>query len=145
MHPFANVGFSVFADLKSGTPYTPVVEPFNLAGGARAANPAGSINGARMPWSTRIDMRFDRRFPLNSGSSFTAFVWVQNLFDQINTNNVWRFTGAVETDGFLATSAGARQLAQSPPVFETLYNHRNRTLGNVGIPRQVRLGVRMDF
>jgi len=142
---FENFGLNLLATAGSGFPYTPVVEPFNLAGGARAANPAGSINGARMPWSSRIDLRFDRRFSLNSGASFTAFLWVQNVFDQVNTNDVWRFTGLPGDDGFLSTPSGGRQVSQSPPVFETLYNHRNRVLNWVGIPRQTRLGVRLDF
>ncbi len=144
-----NFGINVLATAGSGFPYTPVVEPFNLAGGARATKPTGSINGARMPWNTRVDLRVDRRFPLGSGASVTAFLWVQNVFDTQATNDVWRFTGVSDTDGFLATPAGARQIAQSPPLFETAYLHRNRggnTNNNwVGLPRLTRIGARLDF
>ena len=83
-----------------------------------------------------------------SGFPYTpviAFVWVQNLLDQTNVNNVWRFTGLPDDDGFLATSGGRQFLEGQQIAAETLYHHRNRSLGNVGIPRLTRIGVRLDF
>ena len=65
MHPFARVGFGVFADLKSGTPYTGIVEPFPV-NASRAPNPSGGINEDRMPWSTLVNLRVDRTFPLGA-------------------------------------------------------------------------------
>ena len=143
---FENFGVNVLAKAGSGFPYTPVVEPFNLAGAARATRPRGGINSARMPWSSRIDLRVDRRFPVGSGNaSVTAFLWVQNLFDTTNITDVWRYTGLNDNDGFLATSAGRGFIADRPPVAETLYNHRNRLQSSVGIPRLTRIGLRLDF
>jgi outer membrane receptor protein involved in Fe transport len=140
-----NFGVNVLATSGSGFPYTTVIEPFNLAGAARATRPSGGINSSRMPWQSRIDLRVDRRFPLGGRSSVTAFLWVENLLDQVNTNNVWRFTGLPDDDGFLSTSEGGRAVAQGVPAFEELYQHRTRNTGSVGIPRQTRLGVRVDF
>ena len=141
-----NFGFNILAKAGSGFPYTPVVEPFSLAGAARATRPRGGINGARMPWSNRIDLRVDRRFAVGSGNaSVTAFLWVQNLFDNTNINNVWRFTGLADNDGFLATAAGSGFLADRPALSEDLYLHRNRIQTWVGIPRMTRIGLRLDF
>ncbi len=141
-----NFGVNVLAVAGSGLPYTPVIEPFNLAGAARATSPVGAINSARMPWSSRIDLRVDRRFPIGTGNaSVTAFLWVQNLFDTTKIQDVWRFTGLSDNDGFLASPAGAGFLADRSDVADDLYRHRNRIQTWVGIPRLTRLGIRVDF
>jgi outer membrane receptor protein involved in Fe transport len=140
-----NFGVNVLFTGGSGYPFTPVIEPFNLAGAARAARPVGGVNSGRMPGSSRVDIRIDRKFALSGSATFSAFIWVQNLLDQINTNNVWRFTGLPGDDGFLATAEGAQYLSDKPPVAEDLYQHRTRSLGNVGIPRMTRIGFRVDF
>ncbi|MFK7846091.1 MAG: TonB-dependent receptor [Rhodothermales bacterium] len=142
---FENFGVNVLAKAGSGFPYTPVVEPFNAAGGARAAAPSGGINSARMPWSNRVDLRVDRRFEVAGRASLTAFFWVQNVFNNNNTNNVWRFTGTPDVDGFLGTSAGERFLNDSVPFAQAAYSHDNRVLNWVGIPRMTRIGLRLDF
>ncbi|MFQ5570307.1 MAG: TonB-dependent receptor domain-containing protein, partial [Rhodothermales bacterium] len=138
-----NFGINVLATAGSGFPYTGILDPFPV-NASRAPLPRGGVNQDRMPWSSRVDLRVDRRFPL-AGASLTAFLWVENLFDQTNTNNVWRFTGLPDDDGFLSSAEGAQFLASATPAAETLYHHRNRSLGNVGIPRMVRLGARIDF
>ncbi len=139
-----NFGVNVLATAGSGFPYTGVVEPFPV-NASRAANPSGAINEDRMPWTSRLDLRVDRRFPLGSGANLTAFVWVQNLLDTQNTQNVWRFSGLPDSDGFLSTAEGAQFLSSAVPASETLYNQRNRFLSNVGLPRLTRIGVRIDF
>ena len=141
---FENFGVNVLATAASGFPYTAVVEPFNRAGGARAAQPAGGINSARMPGYSRIDVKVDRLFNVG-GAGVTAFLWVQNVFNTTNTNDVWRYTGLPNDDGFLATPAGERYVNDNIALAETLYRHENRVLSWVGIPRLVRLGVRLDF
>ena len=141
-----NFGVNVLGTVGSGFPYTPVVEPFSIAGGARATVPRGGINDSRMPWSNRVDVRVDRRFPIgNSRASVTAFLWVQNIFENNNTNDVWRYTGLSDTDGFLATAAGRSFIAGRTPITETIYNHRERELTFVGLPRLTRFGLRLDF
>lgn len=144
IHPLENFGINVLATVGSGFPYTPVIEPFNRAGAARATNPKGAINSARMPWSSRVDLRIDRAFLIGK-ANVSAFLWVQNIFDQRNVNNVWRYTGIPDDDGFLASEAGASWLASASPVAETLYAHSNRQLGFVGLPRLTRLGLRLNF
>ena len=139
-----NFGVNILATAGSGFPYTGVVEPFPV-NASRAPNPSGGINEDRMPWTSRIDLRVDRRFLVSNGASVTAFLWVENLFDQQNTQNVWRFTGLPDDDGFLSTAEGIQFLESAVPASETLYNHRNRILGYVGIPRLIRLGARLDF
>ena len=60
-----------------------------------------------MPWQNRIDLRVDRGFDIpNSNARVSVFLWVQNVFDSDNINDVWRFTGLADNDGFLATPGG---------------------------------------
>lgn len=141
---FENFGVNILATASSGQPYTPQVEPFSQIE-SKAPVPSGGINSARMPWSNRIDLRVDRKFSVGDRSTLSAFVWVQNLLDTENTQGVWRFTGLPDDDGFLSTAGGQQFLGSSVPVAETLYRHRNRSLGNFGIPRLTRIGVRLDF
>ena len=139
-----NFGVNVLLTASSGQPFTPQVEAFSQIE-SKAPVPAGGVNSARMPWSNRIDMRVDRKFSVGERSTLSAFLWVQNLTDQQNVQGVWDFTGLPDDDGFLATSGGQQFLSSSVPVAETLYRHRNRNLGNYGIPRLTRIGVRLDF
>lgn len=139
-----NFGFNVLVTAGSGFPYTGILFPLPV-NAARAPFPSGGINNDRMPWTSRIDLRIDRRFALNSGTSVTAFLWVQNALNATNTQNVWRFTGLPDDDGFLATSGGQQFIDSAVPASQSLYQHRNRSLGNVGLPRLTRIGVRLDF
>jgi outer membrane receptor protein involved in Fe transport len=141
---FENFGVNVLATAGSGFPYTSQSDILGVIE-SRAPRPVGGINGERMPWQSRIDLRLDRRFLLGSGKSLSAFFWVQNLFDQENVNGVWRATGLADDDGYLATQGGLEFLENGVPATETLYRHRTRALGNMGIPRLMRLGVRLDF
>ncbi len=141
---FENFGVNVLAVASSGQPYTPQVEPFSEIE-SKAPVPSGGINSARMPWSNRIDIRVDRKFSVGSRSTLSAFVWVQNLLDTQNVQGVHRATGLPDDDGFLSTAGGQQFLGSSVPAAETLYRHRNRRLGNYGIPRLTRIGVRLDF
>ena len=92
----------------------------------------------------RLDVRIDRAFQIGN-ANLSAFLWVQNIFDQRNVNLVWRYTGIPDNDGFLATDAGSQWLAGSQPVGQTLYEHSNRQLNWVGLPRLTRLGLRLNF
>ena len=144
MKLFENFGVNVLATASSGQPYTGQLEPFSRIE-SKAPIPDGGINAARMPWKNRIDLRIDRKFSVGSRTTLSAFVWVQNLLDSQNINGVWRATGLPDDDGFLSTSGGQQFLGNSDPVAESLYLHRTRSLGNYGIPRLTRIGVRLDF
>jgi outer membrane receptor protein involved in Fe transport len=141
-----NTGFNVLFVAKSGFPFTPVNEPENIAGAAKAEAPRGTINGEYSPGQSRVDLRVDRRFTVGS-ANLSAFIWVQNVFDQTNINSVWRYTGLPNDDGFLATPSGIQMIANStdPTWNRELYQHRNRVTGWVGIPRLTRIGIRLDF
>ncbi|CAN0599392.1 unnamed protein product [Laminaria digitata] len=130
----------------SGFPYTASTAPRSIT----VENPIylakGNFNDIRMPASSRVDLQVNRTFYFLSGrTSATFFLWVQNLFDSKNINQVWPYTGSPDFDGFLSSEAGTNYLASSSPITESLYQHRSRIPNWVGIPRLIRLGLRLDF
>ncbi len=139
-----NFGVNLLVTAGSGFPYTANSDLFPLTV-SRAPLPAGGINSNRMPSSSRVDLKLDRRFNIRGNANVTAFLWVQNVLNSDNIQNVWRGTGLADDDGYLSTLAGQQALAANPDVFETLYRNRTNLPGNYGIPRQTRLGLRLDF
>ena len=140
-----NFGFNILFVAGSGFPYTGVQFPLPV-NASRAPLPRGGVNEDRMPWTNRVDLRIQRRFRVSGGgANLTAFMWMQNIFNTVNVQNVYRYSGLPDNDGFLATAGGMDFLESAQPVSETLYNFRNRSLGSFGLPRLTRLGVRLDF
>ena len=74
---------------------------------------------------------------------------MQNVLNTVNVQNVHRFSGSVDDDGFLSTAGGIQFIDSAQPVSETLYRfHAQRRrvgLNAIGLPRLTRLGVRFDF
>jgi hypothetical protein len=102
-----------------------------------------------MPGTSRIDLRLERSFVLaqsgDSPLSLGVFFWVQNLLDTENVFGVWPATGLPDDDGYLSTEGGQEFLEYGPPATASLHRHRTRHSEHFGLPRQMRLGVRLDF
>ena len=139
-----NFGFNLLFTAGSGFPYTGALDPLPV-NAARAPLPRGGINEDRMPWTNRIDLRIQRRFEVGNSGTVTAFLWMQNVLNTVNIQNVYRYSGLPGDDGFLSTAGGVQFLESGSPSSETLYRFRNRNLSNYGLPRLTRLGVRFDF
>ena len=139
-----NFGFNLLATFKSGQPYSKLLDPYPRNQSVRLTGLQGQINGQRLPASTLLNLRVDRRFALSGKANVTAFLWVENLLDSDNVINVYQATGLADDDGYLATLGGqADYPAGSPANF--YYDSRLRSPFNYGIPRQIRLGVRLGF
>jgi hypothetical protein len=72
---------------------------------------------------------------------------VQNLFNNQNVRAVYPYTGVPNDDGFLSTPEGRGELERvlDPVSFVEHYRIRANNPNNYGIPRSVRLGVRLNF
>lgn len=165
-HLLENFGVNIIGNIGSGQPYTQLVGPSAITD-SFTDNVFGDINAARMPWSSLINLRVDRRFTLGANTALTAFVWVQNLLDQDNVYGVYRFTGEPDEDGFLSSPGGinaVRNAATSfndPAAGDAFAFHYGNFIdspisvgGNAfssatgqryGSPRRIRLGVRLSF
>ncbi|RMG34585.1 MAG: hypothetical protein D6732_10460, partial [Methanobacteriota archaeon] len=141
-----NSGANFLISFNSGRPYTPIASQ-NLLSGASLYGPVTqTINSAYAGGIFRIDMRLDKSFTFGK-IRIEPYLWVQNLLDRDNFNNVYRATGEPDDSGFLLTPEGQQTIRSNPDpeAFVADYKALERNPTNYGIPRLVRLGVRVKF
>lgn len=153
-----NTGLNILFRYGSGMAYTALSgSSFNVSD-SFTDDAIGSVNSARLPSTSRIDIRLDRRFQVGN-SSLTAYLIVLNLLDTQNVLAVFRATGLPNTDGYLATDGGRGYLSTQPDPASAafLYNQYIGGPVNVGSrhtsasslmysrPRQFRLGFALNF
>lgn len=128
----------------SGRPYTPT-DNWNLLGdNGLSANNTGYINSAFGPGTFRIDLKAEKSFPI--GDFFIVpYVWIQNLLGATNVTSVYRSTGDPYTTGWLNTPSGRAAVANNGEGFAQDYRSLERNPGNFGIPRLIRLGLKLNF
>jgi hypothetical protein len=151
---FQNTGINFIANLGSGTPYTAsnIAVPIT---GEISPNTEGSINGSRLPWQFRLDAQIDRNFTLKfkgrgdkeKTANLNVYLWILNLLNTQNITSVYRFTGVPDDDGYLTAAQYQPQINSqiSPASFRNYYSMFVDNPGNLGAPRLVRLGVKLDF
>jgi outer membrane receptor protein involved in Fe transport len=160
VRPLGGFGFNVLAAIKSGIPYTqlnaaaegqPITNSTN--GGVE-----GQINGVTTPWTSRIDLRIDRSFNLGP-ASLKGYLWVQNVLDTDQIFGVYRTTGLVDDDGYLASDpdevatlntqierdAFALQYGEYTGGPAIVNGYRVGGTQFYGLPRRIRIGMILDF
>lgn len=155
---FANMGANILVNAGSGVPYTKQsnVTPEGLDGVSTRSNLKGSINGSQLPWSFRMDMRIDKDVELAWGgkggedkklSNLNIYLQVLNVLNNKNIQNVYRFTGNPDDDGYLAAAETQSSInAQNDPQsFRDLYSIKINNPSNYSIPRRIRIGAILEF
>ena len=146
-----NTGVNFTLNGGSGTPYTKSSRIYPL-GGQRVIQ--GSINGARKPSQWRIDMRMDRDIDLvfgadenKRGASLNLYLQVLNLFNTMNVLNVYSATGNANDDGYLAADEWQSNINDKldSQAYRNMYMMRINSPFNYSAPRQIRLGVELNF
>jgi outer membrane receptor protein involved in Fe transport len=138
-----NFGFNILASFKSGKPYSRYLDPFPVDQQVRQSGLAGQINGSNLPASFLLNLKVDRRFSVGP-ADMTAFLEVENLLDADNVTNVWQATGSANTDGYLESPDGLQDFPRGT-IDRFYYRNRIASPYNYGIPRQTRLGLRLNF
>ena len=158
---FGNTGLNVQATAVSGRPYTKRLQPTRFGGSGFA----GTINGARLPWSFYLDARLDRTFTLNYGTGdnsrpifLNIYLRSENLLNTRNILGVYSFTGSAEDSGWLNSQFGRdniRQLKEARggivPVgeeelpFLDQYQAALLAPGFFALPRRVYFGAVIEF
>lgn len=151
---FANTGVNFIGILGSGTPYTAAAIAFPVTGEISPTT-SGSINGSRLPWQFALSAQLDRNFTLKLGgeedkpktANLNIYLWVTNLLNTQNILGVYRFTGVPDDDGYLATAQYQPQINSqvSPASFRNYYSMFVDNPFNLGAPRTIRLGAKLDF
>jgi hypothetical protein len=149
-----NTGFNLTMYGGSGTPYTrsSTIYPSLISGSGRLIK--GSLNGSRLPWQFRLDLRVDRDFSISKGKGENATTTYLNVYFQIlnllNSRNVlfvYSATGNPNDDGYLAAAEWQTQINQqlNPESYREMYSVALDNPGNYSIPRMIRFGLSFNF
>ncbi|MEX1001509.1 MAG: TonB-dependent receptor [Crocinitomicaceae bacterium] len=151
-----NTGLNVVTNIGSGTPYSGLKNPVGDA--LLAPNSSqldGTLNGSRKPWTYRLDLQIDRNFSMEFGKDddkkkaayLNVYCRITNIFNIINTLDVYRATGTPDDDGYLAASIYQQSIQNQldEQSFRDYYQMKVVNPYNFGIPRTIRLGVKFDF
>ena len=153
-------GISLLMVFNSGHPYTRGVGGVDLEGEARSRQPVEPLNASTTPWTFQVDLRIDKTFRLFNTVDLNVGLYVINLFDSKNEQNVFLRTGTTTDDGVLSSpSMGTPLLQTYGPGYANVYRAINidyyeQYQSAVGLntvpyfygpPRQIRLGFRLDY
>jgi hypothetical protein len=115
----------------------------------------GTINGANLPPQFYTDLNIDKNFTFRSETldgkvtnyRLRVFLWVQNVFNNINVLDVYRYSGSAYTDGFITSpqAQAQRDAATNAQSLVDLYNIRVVNPNLFALPRLTRLGVALYF
>ena len=147
----------------SGHPYTRGKGGADLEGDARDRQPLEPLNASVTPSIFQLDLRVDKTFNIADAFDLNIYVFVINLLDTRNITNVFLRTGSPDDDGFLNDpNLGEIEALNKGQDFVNLYKAINldyleqwqfatngaayTTQPNMfGEPRQVRLGIRLEY
>jgi outer membrane receptor protein involved in Fe transport len=128
----------------SGRPYTPVDQWDILGDNGLVADNTGYINSAYAPSSVRIDLKVEKGFPIGT-FYITPYVWIENLLDADNIVDVWRSTGSPYTTNWLNDPDAQGTIQQQGEGYVKDYETLEKDPSNFGIPRLIRLGLKLNF
>ncbi len=146
-----NLGANFTLTGGSGVPYTAQENITGLTtGGTKILE--GTINGSRLPWQFRVDMRIDKEiyFGGQEGKKRTyldIYLQILNLFNTHNIMAVYPATGNPDDDGYLSAPEWQTQINNQtdPQSFRDLYSVRVNSPYNYSSPRMIRLGLMINF
>tara|TARA_B100001142_G_C14349217_1_gene661422 strand:+ start:1502 stop:5248 length:3747 start_codon:yes stop_codon:yes gene_type:complete len=154
---FENAGANVMFSAGSGTPYS---KQSNITQEAAdgindRSTLDGSLNGSRLPWQFRMNMKVNKEFEIKwndkKSSHLNVYVQVQNLLDARNIISVYRATGNPDDDGYLLSPAasdpqsGAITTKNDPDSFQYLYSLAVNNPSHYSLPRMWRAGISLQF
>jgi outer membrane receptor protein involved in Fe transport len=141
-----NLGLNLLFTFNSGHNYT------RFTGFGNSRQPLEALNSSVTPWNFQFDARIDKSFSLGP-INFNVYLWVINLLDTKNVANVFGTSGDATDDGYLSSPEGSNiyknlKLTKgeaAAELYKQLYLASIYDPDNFGPPRQIRLGVRLDY
>jgi outer membrane receptor for ferrienterochelin and colicin len=153
-------GLNLLFTFNSGVPYTRSIVTNPFFGGVTEIRPTGAINEASTPWNFRFDLNVNRTFKVGP-VDLVAFLSVINVLDADNVvsvyvarrggaaleneTGIYRGTGLPDNSGWLATRDGQIWAQTNGPEAVRLFKEREANPENFGMPRQVRVGLRLEY
>ncbi len=154
------LGASLLLSFNSGHPFTRGIGGASLEQEARDRQPVEALNASSTPWVFQADLRIDKTFQIFDKLSANIFLYVINLFDSRNIQNVFLRTGSTNDDGYLSNpTLGQPLIATFGPRYVDVYRAINIDYYETyltspflntapyfyGPPRQIRMGVRLEY
>ncbi|MCX6170256.1 MAG: TonB-dependent receptor [Ignavibacteriales bacterium] len=157
LHEF---GASLLMNFSSGHPFTRGVGAADLEGNPRGRVPVESLNASVTPSSFQVDLRVDKTIHLFDKMKLNIYLFVINLFDRKNVENVFLRTGSNTDDGYISNPQLSGQLVNQlgyADMYRAInidYYQQYQQVANTylmtnpyfwGPPRQIRLGLRLEY
>ena len=151
IYPLEKLGINLLVTFNSGHPYTKSVVQNTQPHDGRYDNdisntPVSAVYGETTPWVHRFDLKVDKtiKLPLMT-TRLNIYLWVLNLFNTEPDLFVWTTTGLADQTGYLKTTAGQAYYSGLTDAQRAAYSMREMDYANYGNPRQIRLGVQVEF
>lgn len=143
---FELLNANVLISFASGRPYTPLATQNLLEGSSNWGDTRGYVNSAFGPGNFRIDLKLEKGFAFGD-ATITPYLWIENVLDAKNPVDVYRSTGDPFSTAYLATDEAQRIAASqsNPSAWIEDYKSLERNPFNFGIPRLIRLGLKVNF
>jgi hypothetical protein len=156
LHDF---GVALLGRFTSGHPFTLGIGGRDLEGDARDRQPIEPLNESSTPATFQIDLKVDKTIRFFDKLNANIYVFVINLFDRRNIENVFLRTGTTTDNGFLSDPKLSGDLPTRPyyaAVYRAInldYYEQYQAAQNglltipyfYGPPRQIRLGIRFEY
>jgi hypothetical protein len=125
---------------------------FNYTRGIIDENrPVESFNYSTTPWTYRLDMKLDKSLRIGP-VDVNLYLWITNVFNTQNVIGVYPTSGDAYDDGYLVSNKGKTHsdgLAfygkDKQALDARLYRAKIYNPDFFGPPRQIRLGLRIDY
>ncbi|MDZ4845350.1 MAG: TonB-dependent receptor [Chitinophagales bacterium] len=159
----SDLGFNITARTRSGEPYTKQNNATAEALLSQATRKilTGSLNGSRLPWNFRLDLRVWKDFnltpkkkdaegkviPAKRDLRLNVYVLIQNVLNTQNIINIYPYTGNPGDDGYLTSEIGQQDITGkvNATSYQDLYRAFINQPGNFSLPRHVRIGGIFSF
>lgn len=151
IYPFEKLGINVLASFNSGHPYTKTeilnAQPHDGRYDNDISNaPESAVLNEMTPWVYNFDLKVDKtiKLPLMD-TRLNVYLWVLNVFNTEKVLDVWTTSGLADQTGYLKTSSGQAYYAGLTDEEKAAFSMREMDYLNYGNPRQIRLGVQVEF
>ncbi len=143
-----NAGANILFSVKSGFNYT----RWDQESFGNRRFPVEALNTSTTPWTYQIDLKIDKSFAIGPLET-NIYLWVINVLNTQNVLSVFNVSGDPYDDGFLTSRVGSQQVDvfrstygdEIAEKYKSLYTDLNYDFNNFGPPRQIRLGVRLNY